>query len=226
MPVRYEDGLPLTKRTAVYSITNTVNGKVYVGSALSLRGRLLYHRSCLRRGCHDNRYLQHAWNKCGERHFQFAVLEFCDPRDLLNHEQYWIDNLDTTDRRKGYNICPVAGSVMTGRTHTAESRAKMSVQRKGIQPVKATAAAAKANKGKKRPDSVRAKIAAGNKGQTRSEETRAKIKANHWRNRPDAEEIIEKTASKNRGKNHTEEHRRKISEGNYRDWARRRLKGS
>src|SRR6516225_3347876 len=93
-----KNGLPTTKSPGVYVITNTHNGKVYVGSATSIRGRLLCHRSCLRRGKHNNRYLQNAWKKRGEKAFTFDVMEECQPDVLLSKEQYWIDKLGAAKR--------------------------------------------------------------------------------------------------------------------------------
>jgi group I intron endonuclease len=192
--------IPLCKLPGVYVITNTVNGKVYVGSATSIYGRCGYHRSYLRRGKHDNRHLQRAWNKYGERSFSFDVLETCEVGNLLSREQCWIDSLDATNGANGYNQSPVAGFAMLGRNHSAESRAKMSASRQGQDTSAATNAAAMANRGRKRSAEVRAKISAGHRGKRHSAEHRANIKTTHWTKRPDAAEIIARTASKNRGR--------------------------
>jgi len=180
MPYIKRDGIPTCKQSGVYCITNKTNGKVYVGSATSLRGRLSAHRSYLRRGKHDNPILQRAWFKDGELSFKFDVLEECDPDLLIEKEQHWIDSLKSHDRRYGYNICPAAGSAMKGRSHSAESREKMSATRKGKAPVKATEAAAKANRGRRRPTSVRVAIALANLGKRKDLETIERMKANHW----------------------------------------------
>jgi group I intron endonuclease len=105
--------MPIAKRnTGVYVIRNLVNGKVYVGSAaLHFDVRKGYHLPRLRKGTHENTYLQRAWNKYGESNFQFEVLETCSPDRCLVREQHWMDFYGSYDRRYGYNICPVAGSV-------------------------------------------------------------------------------------------------------------------
>lgn len=59
----------------IYCITNTVNGKRYVGSAHDLRGRWRHHLWSLRGGCHHNPHLQHAFLKYGELAFSLSVLE-------------------------------------------------------------------------------------------------------------------------------------------------------
>ena len=160
MPFKMVRGLPTCTKSGIYLIVNKVNSKVYVGSAAAIRGRLLAHRSYLRRGIHDNEYLQRAWLKYGEGQFRFEVLEVCELDRLIEREQYWIDALLATDRDMGYNICPAAGSAMTGRKHSQASREKMSRKRKGIIPVKATEAAAEANRGRVVSDEARANMSA------------------------------------------------------------------
>src|SRR5258708_6992319 len=100
MPFAKSAGLPISKKPGVYAIVNTVNGKAYVGSSLCMRGRLLAHRSCLRRGVHENEYLKRAWNKYGEKAFRFDGLKSCPPDLLIETEQYWINFLRVLDSRK------------------------------------------------------------------------------------------------------------------------------
>lgn len=90
-------------KCGIYAIRNTINGKVYVGSALDIRTRWYSHRCCLNKGTHGNQHLQWAWKKYGAEAFCFDVLEEeSDPDQLLLREAHWIDELDAlTD---GYNI--------------------------------------------------------------------------------------------------------------------------
>lgn len=213
--------VPVCKGCGVYSITNTKTGKVYVGSSLSIYGRLLAHRQQLRRGAHGNEYLQRAWGKYGERAFRCDILELCKPAKILKKEQHWINSLKTTERAYGYNMALKAGkSPMDGRNHSEQSRLKMSQKRKGISPIKATEAAAKVCKGKARSEEVREKIGAAQRGNPKTEAHRLNMVQNHWSKRPDAAEIAARSASKNRGRKHTMEHRAKISESNRRRWQR------
>lgn len=79
----------MTKRSelnfpAIYTITHTASGKVYVGQTINVRIRWQLHRSDLRKGKHRNRYLQAAWNKYGSDAFVFAIHK--DMRNVPNNE--------------------------------------------------------------------------------------------------------------------------------------------
>jgi group I intron endonuclease len=91
----------------IYSITNMVDGKRYVGSAHSFTRRWRVHTSQLRRGAHPNRKLQAAWNKYGEESFEFEKIALCPITDLLAAEQIRIDRL-----KPEYNLTPTAGSQL------------------------------------------------------------------------------------------------------------------
>src|SRR5581483_8317147 len=89
---------------SVYTITNIVNGKVYVGSSIAGLRRLTQHRRALRLNEHFNRYLQASWNKHGAEAFEFRIVEECTAENRLGREQHWIDKLQSSDTTKGYNI--------------------------------------------------------------------------------------------------------------------------
>ncbi len=116
--------------SGVYCITNAVNGKVYVGSAVDLRRRWKDHRSKLISGSHRNRYLAASWQKYGADAFVFEVLEHVEPEALVVREQFWIDALHACRRGSGYNLSPTAGSVL-GFRFTDEQRANVSAGLKG-----------------------------------------------------------------------------------------------
>ncbi|HXG67614.1 MAG TPA: GIY-YIG nuclease family protein [Blastocatellia bacterium] len=103
------------RASGVYQILCIPTGKIYIGSTVDLRNRWRQHRWRLRRGDHQNIYLQHAWNKHGEASFEFSVLEYVDASDLLRAEQSWIDKTGRADKKIGFNISDVAGS--TGDLH-------------------------------------------------------------------------------------------------------------
>lgn len=98
----------------IYTITNSVNGKVYVGSSVRIERRWREHRLALNNGTHVNNYLQNSWEKYGAENFVFAVVETLSDlnsvADLFLAEQRWMDRLNAMDRRFGYNIADVAGA--------------------------------------------------------------------------------------------------------------------
>lgn len=96
----------------VYSIRNTANDKLYVGSSISIERRWVLHRWQLRTGRHPNSRLQGAWLRDGEAVFEFAVIQETEPADRLAAEQDHIVALQSADPRHGYNRCPVAGSTV------------------------------------------------------------------------------------------------------------------
>lgn len=106
--------------TGVYLIMNTVNGRLYVGSALRLRNRWKDHQRQLSQGRHHSRFLQRAWDKYGPQAFRFESQLYCNRDNLLRYEQALIDFY-----RPDYNSRPTAGNQF-GFRHSPESRAKMS----------------------------------------------------------------------------------------------------
>lgn len=94
-------------KSGIYKITNKVNGKFYIGSAVNIKDRWDKHRSELYRGVHKNPYFLAAWKKYGEKNFSFSVLEYVeDKKNLLMREQHWINWFDAC--KNGYNINPNA----------------------------------------------------------------------------------------------------------------------
>lgn len=92
-------------KSGIYSIKNTLNGNIYIGSTFKFQERWATHLSNLRAKRHVNKYLQNSFNKYGEALFTFHVLEeVYDSEKLLEREQYWMDFLNPS-----YNICKEAG---------------------------------------------------------------------------------------------------------------------
>lgn len=88
----------------IYKITNSINGKIYVGQTFrDVQERFKEH---LRMGRKDKvgykSLLYYAIKKYGKDAFSVDTLEEC-PDELLNdREAYWIKTLDT--QKQGYNI--------------------------------------------------------------------------------------------------------------------------
>lgn len=89
--------------SGVYVITNTVDGKCYVGVSRDIDSRWYAHRNDLKRGKHCSVRLQQAWNEHGESAFTFAVLEECDWSEFSQKEPMYIKSFRANDRECGYN---------------------------------------------------------------------------------------------------------------------------
>ncbi len=119
--------------SGIYKITNTVNGKFYIGQAISLRKRYTCHNGFNARGEATNIYLQNSWDKHGAESFIFEVIELCEIAQLDAKEQYWLDILKPFGER-GYNANFLARSSK-GRKLTPEQRASNLVraQNRGVE---------------------------------------------------------------------------------------------
>lgn len=109
----------------IYIIRNICNDKIYVGSSKDIEGRWRKHLSDLRRGIHTNLHLQSAWEKYEEESFLLEIVLECLEEQLLQEEQFLIEETHCYDRRIGYNKSLFAGSPMKGRKHSDESIKKM-----------------------------------------------------------------------------------------------------
>ena len=154
-----------TCKSGIYSITNAVNGMVYVGQAINIDHRWRDHRRALTTGKHENDKLQKAWVKYGPDAFAFDVLERCSAARLDEREQHWMDTTGCYERDGGYNIARCAASPMRGRSHTAESRAKISAGGLGlVRSPETRALISAANAGKPKSPSHRAALSAARTG--------------------------------------------------------------
>lgn len=96
----------------IYKITNTANGKVYIGSSVDVRGRFNSHRSDLRQNKHGNQHLQRAWNLYGEHSFVFEIIEECSADSVRFIEQKYLDELFAKSHKDDfYNIYDKASGI-------------------------------------------------------------------------------------------------------------------
>lgn len=68
------------------------------------------HRQTLKRECHDNEYLQNAFNQSPES-FQIEILETTTKENLITLEQQYLDKYQSYKREIGYNILEKAYST-------------------------------------------------------------------------------------------------------------------
>lgn len=180
----------MANKSGIYLITNKVNGKRYIGSAVDIPSRWRVHTYHLRKGDHHSKHMQSAWNKYGADGFEFTVLEYCDVDQLLIIEQRYLDSVAPE-----YNTNKIAGSLI-GYRFSDEQKSKM----------------AKIHAGFRHTEESKQKMSgiwAGKPRGNYSEERRAKISASHKGKKPNENQLRGLEVGR-LGK--SEETRRKISE--------------
>lgn len=114
------------KQKGIYRITNMINGKSYIGkTGMNFGDRWDSHRSLLNSGRHDNRHLQHAWNKYGCENFEFAIVEIVNDLGCLNElEMRYIAEYAAADM--SYNLHPGGdGGYNLGKHLSEETKRKI-----------------------------------------------------------------------------------------------------
>lgn len=171
--------------SCVYSITNKINNKKYIGFTFKFIKRKNDHINALRKNNHVNTYLQNAWNKYGEENFIFEVLEFCSKNNLAKREDFWVKMFNTTNKKNGYNIKLTDPNNKT--IHSKETKLKISTSKKGkpssrrgIKQTKEHSEKIRfANLGKKRSNKTKEKISLSAKNKIVTFNTRKKISDIH-----------------------------------------------
>lgn len=177
-------------------IKNTINEKVYIGSAVNTDRRFYHHKWFLNKGIHINIHLQSAWNLYGKEAFIFFVHIECDCEDLIKFEQQTIDNMvQILGRENVYNVCLTAGSSL-GRMLSPETREKIGIKSRGRWA------------GKKHTEETKTKISAGNAGKNKGKKhtEEAKLKMSVYR----------------KGRKFSQEHRANLAESIRKSWERRK----
>jgi group I intron endonuclease len=116
--------MPSPARMVVYLVTNTVNGKKYVGkTSRTLLWRWGRHISASRRR-NDRAVLHKAIRKYGASAFTQEVLSrACNDEALSQLECFWIRELNTRNPR-GYNLTD-GGEGTVGTKHSPEAKEKI-----------------------------------------------------------------------------------------------------
>jgi len=89
--------LPVNSVSGIYIILNLINNKFYVGSTVNFKNRRKAHLAALKGKRHYCRHLQRSFNLYGEQAFEFRSIEYCEEKELIYREQYWIDKFWNTE---------------------------------------------------------------------------------------------------------------------------------
>lgn len=167
------------KSGGIYTITNEVNGRVYIGSTKRLKGRYHAHCSNLRKQDHHNHDLQLDFCLYGEDVFTFEVVRVIPDEPTRIEEEYLLIRSYTPDGR--YNSSEYPCQTTLGFSHSPETKAKMSATRKGHRPTgpskhsPETKSKMSASHTKRTPDMV-ARMTAHLTGRKHTPETKSKMR--------------------------------------------------
>jgi group I intron endonuclease len=161
----------------IYQITNTVNGKIYIGKTINtIENRFKQHisRSHRQTATQSKTHLHNAMRKYGKEAFTITELEsgFNSEDDLNESEIRYISELSPQ-----YNMTE-GGEGTSGFTFTQseEARKKISDAHKGNpKSEEHKRKISEALKGRKRSEKTKKKISEYRKGKSQSEETKKKI---------------------------------------------------
>ena len=197
------------KYTGIYSITNTSNGKIYIGSSVDIEHRWRTHKSLLKNNIHCNRHLQSAWNKYGSESFIFEIVNVCDKENLIELEDYFMAAFNAMNRRYGYNFINASRTEMSDETRKKLGKANLG---------KRYSKEINAKKGLKKEDQVwteerREKISVARKGKKLSKEHRLKLSESHRGYNPTVEARAAMSESAKRGWEKRKRNRRKCNVG-------------
>lgn len=92
----------------IYTITNNINNKVYIGSSIHYYSRKKEHTNLLIKDKHSNSYLQSSVNKYGFENFTFDLIyesdDFENILELRYLEEKYIKIFKTAHSEVGYNL--------------------------------------------------------------------------------------------------------------------------
>ena len=141
--------------TGIYRITNTLNGKCYIGQSVNIHIRWSEHK---RKNRNDGTAICRAIKKYGLDVFKFEVVVVCDKLLLDWHERLAILGHGSL-APNGYNLSTGGRKTTWAYKPSAETLHKRSV----------------ALKGKVRTEETKKKMSDAQKGKTISDETRKKL---------------------------------------------------
>lgn len=109
------------KKSGIYCWTHLANNKSYIGSSINLGRRLrsYYNPIFITHISRKNMIINKALIKYGYSEFKLEILEYCDPKELVKREQYYLDLLSPK-----YNVLKFAYSSL-GYKHTEKTMVKV-----------------------------------------------------------------------------------------------------
>ena len=208
----------------VYKIYNTLSGRYYIGYSTNINRRFTIHRSKLKQNCHDNIFLQRAYNLDGEDKINYNIIHICNKEDEAKEiELEYLSDLSIRNIIYNLNYNNSGGDLLTNHPDKEKIREKIvNSHKETLSKMTLEERKEKYGKfgenngmyGKTHTEEVRKKISdinkgrvSHNKGKKASDETRQKL-SEFRKNKYTGQE------NSFFGKHHTEETKQKIREKN------------
>jgi hypothetical protein len=188
----------------LYKIINRENDKFYIG-VHSCRGDY-YDSKYMGSGCFSK-----DAKKNPDKYLRVLICQAESRKEVLELEALFVTQ-ELVDDPMCYNLKTGGmGGSQKGRTHSEETKAKMSAVKKGrTHSTEAKAKISATQKGKTHSEETKAKMSATQKGRTLSEEHKVKLSASH-KGKTLSEEHKAKIGAAKKGMPHSEETKAKMS---------------
>lgn len=179
---------PIYQPAYIYKITNTINGKFYIGKTVNSIERR-FARHVYDAGTNSSCHFHRAIRKYGVDVFLIDILETTTAKEANNKERKWISNLQPEynmteggDGMHGLKRTPEhnakISAALMGRKRTPEQKAHQSLVMKGRRITQEQISKLRrALTGKKKTPEHIAKIAAAGRGRRHTSESKAKMSA-------------------------------------------------
>jgi group I intron endonuclease len=110
----------------VYRILNNLSGRYYIGYSTNIERRFTVHRSKLKQKCHDNIFLQRAYNLDGEDKFKYDIIHVCDTeKEAKEIELQYLTDLSIRDMLYNLNFNNSGGDLLKNHPNKKEIRNKI-----------------------------------------------------------------------------------------------------
>lgn len=97
----------------VYRISNILSGRYYIGYSTNIERRFCVHRSKLKNNCHDNIFLQRAYNLDGEDKFKYDIINVCETENEAKEiELQYLTDLSIRDKLYNLNFNNSGGDLL------------------------------------------------------------------------------------------------------------------
>lgn len=161
----------------IYKISNTINGKIYIGQSVNIEHRIRAHKYSTTRDDKNHPILYKAFNKYGLDNFTFDTIIICE-ESLLDFFEIKTIELYQSFGKLGYNMTKGGSAGCTGYKHTEESKQKIIESNKNrIITSETKQKISISNTGRKLSDETKNAMSKVRKGKTIGKEHRKQIGA-------------------------------------------------